>query len=87
VRVRSPQSAELERLLVADGIDIEHVDGSLRLHGITTDRVGDLAAANHLTVHELVEEQASLEAAFMEMTRDSVDYHAGAPTTAEEATR
>jgi ABC-2 type transport system ATP-binding protein len=87
VRVRSPQSDELERLLVADGIDIEHVDGSLRLHGITTDRVGDLAAANHLTVHELVEEQASLEAAFMEMTRDSVDYHAGAPTTAEEATR
>jgi ABC-2 type transport system ATP-binding protein len=87
VRVRSPQSAELERLLAGDGIEIEHVDGSLRLHGITTDRVGDLAAANHLTVHELVEEQASLEAAFMEMTRDSVDYHAGAPTTAEEATR
>jgi len=85
VRVRSPQSDELERLLKAEGIVAERVDGSLRLHGITTDRVGDLAAANQLTVHELVEEKASLEAAFMEMTRDSVDFHAGAPAPEEAA--
>jgi ABC-2 type transport system ATP-binding protein len=85
VRVRSPQSDELERLLKADGIIVERVEGSLRLHGITTDRVGDLAAANLLTVHELVEEQASLEAAFMEMTRDSVDFHSGAPAPEEAA--
>jgi ABC-2 type transport system ATP-binding protein len=85
VRVRSPQSDELERLLKAEGIVAERVDGSLRLHGITTDRVGDLAAANQLTVHELVEERASLEAAFMEMTRDSVDFHAGAPAPEEAA--
>jgi len=83
--VRSPQSDELERLLKAEGIVAERVDGSLRLHGITTDRVGDLAAANQLTVHELVEEKASLEAAFMEMTRDSVDFHAGAPAPEEAA--
>jgi ABC-2 type transport system ATP-binding protein len=85
VRVRSPQADELEQLLKADGIIVERVDGSLRLHGITTDRVGDLAAANHVTVHELVEEKASLEAAFMEMTRDSVDFHAGAPAPEEAA--
>jgi ABC-2 type transport system ATP-binding protein len=85
VRVRSPQADELEQLLKADGIIVERVDGSLRLHGITTDRVGDLAAANHFTVHELVEEKASLEAAFMEMTRDSVDFHAGAPAPEEAA--
>jgi ABC-2 type transport system ATP-binding protein len=86
VRVRSPQADELERLLKADGVIVERIDGSLRLHGITTDRVGDVAAANHFTVHELVEERASLEAAFMEMTRDSVDFHAGAPAP-EETTR
>jgi ABC-2 type transport system ATP-binding protein len=85
VRVRSPQTDELERLLRADGIIVERVDSSLRLHGITTDRVGDLAAANQLTVHELVEEQASLEAAFMEMTRDSVDFHAGVAAPGDEA--
>jgi len=86
VRVRSPQSDELERLLKAQGVETEHVDGSLRLHGITTDRVGDLAAANQLTLHELTEEKASLEAAFMEMTRDSVDFHAEV-STPEEAAR
>jgi ABC-2 type transport system ATP-binding protein len=87
VRVRSPQTEELERLLKADGIDAERVDGSLRLHGVTTDRVGDLAAANHLTIHELVEEMASLEAAFMEMTADSVDFHAGVAPAPEGAAR
>ena len=85
VRVRSPQTDELERLLRADGIIVERVDSSLRLHGITTDSVGDLAAAHQLTVHELVEERASLEAAFMEMTRDSVDFHAGAAAPEEAA--
>ena len=77
VRVRSPQADELERLLTAEGVTIERVDGSLRLDGITTDRVGDLAAASQLTLHELFEEQASLEEAFMEMTRDRVEFHAG----------
>jgi ABC-2 type transport system ATP-binding protein len=85
VRVRSPQAGDLERLLRAEGVTAEQVDGSLRLHGVTTERVGDLAAANHLTIHELVEERASLEAAFMEMTRDSVDYHAEVPAAAEGA--
>jgi ABC-2 type transport system ATP-binding protein len=85
VRVRSPQAGDLERLLRAEGVTAEQVDGSLRLHGVTTEQVGDLAAANQLTIHELVEERGSLEAAFMEMTRDSVDYHAEVPAAAEGA--
>jgi ABC-2 type transport system ATP-binding protein len=76
VRVRSPQASQLEELLRGDGVSVEKVDGALVLHGVTTEHVGDVAAANHLTIHELFEERASLEAAFMEMTRDSVDYHA-----------
>ncbi|MGZ4594961.1 MAG: ATP-binding cassette domain-containing protein [Actinomycetes bacterium] len=86
VRVRSPQATELERLLRQEGATSEPVDGALRLHGISTERVGDLAAAHHLTIHELVEERASLEAAFMEMTRDSVDYHAHTPAPTGEGT-
>jgi ABC-2 type transport system ATP-binding protein len=76
VSVRSPQVDDLERVLLAEGITSDRVDGSLRLHGVTTAHVGDLAAQHRLTVHELYEERGSLEAAFMEMTRDSVDYHA-----------
>jgi ABC-2 type transport system ATP-binding protein len=88
VRVRSPQAAQLERLLRADGVTAEQSDNVLLLHGVTTDHVGDVAAANQLTIHELFEERASLEAAFMEMTRDSVDYHAEVPSAATEgATR
>ncbi len=46
---------------------------------MTTDQVGDIAAAKGLTVHELFTQRSSLEEAFMEMTRDSVEYHAETP--------
>jgi ABC-2 type transport system ATP-binding protein len=84
VRVRSPQAAQLVELLRAQDVTAEPVDGSLRVRGVTTDHVGDLAAAHSLTIHELVEERASLEEAFMEMTRDSVEYHAEVPTAADK---
>jgi ABC-2 type transport system ATP-binding protein len=41
--------------------------------------VGDLAFDNGIRVHELSPIQASLEQAFMELTKDSVEYHAGVP--------
>jgi ABC-2 type transport system ATP-binding protein len=87
VRVRSPQAARLEELLRGQGVSADQVDGSLLLRGVTTEQVGDLAAAHQLTIHELVEERASLEAAFMEMTRDSVDYHAELPAAATQGAR
>jgi ABC-2 type transport system ATP-binding protein len=40
--------------------------------------VGELAAANGVRLHELVARRASLETAFMELTRDSVEYRAEA---------
>ena len=43
---------------------------------MTTDQLGDLAAAHHITVHELFAHRSSLEEAFMEMTKDSVEYQA-----------
>ncbi len=39
--------------------------------------LGDLAAQHGITLHELSQQQASLEEAFMQMTADSVEYHAG----------
>ena len=41
---------------------------------MATDAIGDLAAANGITIHELSLQQASLEEAFMELTHDSVEY-------------
>jgi ABC-2 type transport system ATP-binding protein len=76
VRVRSPQADRLADLLRGRNLATSTVDGYLQVEGVTPAEVGDLAAANGLTVHELFTQRASLEAAFMEMTGDSVEYHA-----------
>jgi ABC-2 type transport system ATP-binding protein len=85
IRVRSPQEDALARLLDEQGFASERVDGLLELKGVTCAQIGDLAAANGLTIHELYEERASLETAFMEMTGDSVEYQGGTAATEETA--
>jgi ABC-2 type transport system ATP-binding protein len=79
VRVRSPQADELAKVLDGHGMNVRPVDGYLEVDSSSTDAIGDLAGAHGLTVHELYATSSSLEDAFMEMTRDSVEYHAGAP--------
>jgi len=76
VRVRTPQVEAMRDALARAEVKVTDVDGFLQIEGMTTDQVGDLAAANHLTVHELFAQRSSLEEAFMEMTRDSVEYQA-----------
>jgi ABC-2 type transport system ATP-binding protein len=77
VRVRSPQARELADVLVASGAEVRDTDdGALAVHGLDPDAVGDLAARHGLVLHELVLHEPSLESAYMERTRDAVDYHA-----------
>jgi ABC-2 type transport system ATP-binding protein len=76
VRVRSPQVDRLEQLLRGRGVRTSSVDGYLQVDGVTPAEVGELAAANAVVLHELFTQRASLEAAFLEMTGDSVEYHA-----------
>ncbi len=77
VSVRSPQATELAGALRSAGIGVTEVaDGSLSVTGWSTDHVGELAARNAITLHELTSKQASLEEAFMEATRSSVEYRA-----------
>ena len=78
VRVRSPQQEKLSRLLSDRGAAMTSVDGYLELTGLSTAEVGDVAAANSVTIHELFQKRSSLEDAFMELTGDSVEYHAEA---------
>jgi ABC-2 type transport system ATP-binding protein len=75
VHVRSPQADRLAALLAAGGaIPISETPGELTVASPSTDRVGDLAAAHGITIHELSLHRASLEEAFMELTHDSVEY-------------
>jgi ABC-2 type transport system ATP-binding protein len=52
-------------------------DGSLTVHGLTAAQIGDIAFEHGVRLHELTVVRASLEAAFMELTADSVEYRAG----------
>jgi ABC-2 type transport system ATP-binding protein len=76
VRVVTPDGERLTGLLRARGFEVAQVDGALRVTGATSAEIGDLAAPEGLRLHELGQERASLEEAFMDMTRDSVEYTA-----------
>jgi len=79
VRVRSPQATKLRELVLGPEITVTSDEPSvLEIAGTTPEKVGDLAASNGITLHELTLVQASLEEAFMEMTRDDVEFKAAA---------
>jgi ABC-2 type transport system ATP-binding protein len=80
VRVRTPSPDQLARTLAAKGGEVTaDGDGALLVRGLTTDAIGDIAFEQAIRVHELSTLRASLEEAFMELTADSVEYHAGVP--------
>jgi ABC-2 type transport system ATP-binding protein len=78
VKVRSPQLESLTRAIEDKGGSVTPtpLDNSLTVHGMTTDIIGELAAANGIVLHELARVEASLEEAFMELTEDSVEFRA-----------
>ncbi|MEU3088510.1 ABC transporter ATP-binding protein [Streptomyces massasporeus] len=77
VRVRSPQRERLLDVLHQAGIvAVESGDGVLEVDGGKAEHIGELAAQHRITLHELSPQQASLEEAFMQLTAESVEYHA-----------
>ena len=78
VHVRSPQASELRARLDGPGVTVTLPDeqGLLEVTGLSAAQIGDIASASGLTVHELTPQQASLEEAFMTLTRDDVEYKA-----------
>jgi ABC-2 type transport system ATP-binding protein len=83
VRIRTPQRERLLDALHTAGITaVETGNGSLEVDGGKAERIGELAARHGVVLHELSPQQASLEEAFMQLTAESVEYHAhaqGAP--------
>ena len=84
VRVRSPQATRLAELLAGPDVTITSVDGDglLDVQGLRAEQIGDLAAGNGIAIHELTPQQASLEDAFMDLTRDDVEFKAVEPEVA-----
>jgi ABC-2 type transport system ATP-binding protein len=75
VRVVTPTTSTFLAALDDAGA-VAHVDddGSIVATGLSSEQIGELAAARTLTVHELSPLRGSLEDAFMELTHDSVEY-------------
>lgn len=78
VRVKAPQSTDVEALLVGCGLDVNRTDEELRVQGLDAPAIGELIGSNGLLLHELTLVRSSLEDAFMTLTADSVEYHAKA---------
>ncbi|HWF15064.1 MAG TPA: ABC transporter ATP-binding protein [Acidimicrobiales bacterium] len=76
VRVRSPQIERLEELVRAQAAIVRREPGgALAISGLSAPQIGDLAGTNGIFLHELATQSASLEEAFMELTRESVEFH------------
>lgn len=69
IRVRSPQAAELRAALEEAGIKVASSEGDLlAVADATTAKVGEIAAAKGIVLHELVAESTSLEQVFLDLT-------------------
>lgn len=81
--VGTRQTAVLTEVLTAAGAEVKPEGPAdaekLTVTGLLADRIGALAFENRIQLSELTTRTASLEAAFMELTTNSVEYQAGQP--------
>jgi ABC-2 type transport system ATP-binding protein len=83
VRVVTPVVESFVAAVRRAGGEVDIVpDDSVAVRGMTSAAVGELIARERLIVHELTPMRASLEDAFMELTRDAVEYRSGGSTDA-----
>lgn len=75
VRIRTPRAVELARLVAGDGVVVTHVaEGVMDVEGSPAEKIGDLALANGIALHELTPTSGTLEDAYLGLTGDDVEY-------------
>ncbi|MEA2340271.1 MAG: type transport system ATP-binding protein [Solirubrobacteraceae bacterium] len=80
VRVRTPDAAALRDALAAEGVSVQSSERDvLDVHGVASERIGEVAARDGLVLHELTPQRASLEDAYLSLTGDAVEYHTPDP--------
>ena len=83
VLVRTAQAERLAALLAGDGHTSSQLSpDTLLVTGADSAAVGLVAAGASIPLIELTPQQATLEEAFMEITRDAVEFHAATPAPA-----
>ncbi|MEU3244782.1 MULTISPECIES: ATP-binding cassette domain-containing protein [unclassified Streptomyces] len=83
VKVATADPARLREVLAGPGVDITGSAGSEELHvtGVTARQIGLTAAEHGIALFELSARSVSLEEAFMDLTRDAVEYHGSTGAT------
>ncbi|MGW5235868.1 ABC transporter ATP-binding protein [Streptomyces nodosus] len=80
VRVRCDEADRMRGLLTGPDVVVTAQEpGVLQVTGLSSERIGRIAALHGVALAELTPQQASLEEAFMELTRDSLEYQAPEP--------
>jgi ABC-2 type transport system ATP-binding protein len=80
VHVRTPQLTEvMAALAAAGGVVTSSGSDDLVVSGLEPDRIAQIVAEAGLRLDELYRERASLEDAFIDLTRDAVEYAAELP--------
>jgi ABC-2 type transport system ATP-binding protein len=94
VVVRTPEPGRLAALLAGAGgqvgpagagsSEVRRLEAGrpFRVHGLDSTVIGGIAARHGIAVHELTPQPASLESAFLDLTRDHVDHQAAQPDPA-----
>jgi ABC-2 type transport system ATP-binding protein len=77
VLVRTEEAGRLRDLLLADGVSVSAGDlTELEVTGLSSAAIGRIAMQAGIALVELTPKRASLEEAFMQITRDSVEFDA-----------
>ena len=83
VLVRTAQAERLSALLIDHGCRVDRsAPDTLVVTGADSEQIGIVAAREAIPLVELTPQQATLEEAFMEITRDAVEFHGATDATA-----
>ena len=76
IRVRTDQPEQLVQALAGPDVQVEVQDNELlEVKGLGPREIARAALGNQIMIYELTPLQASLEEAYMELTKDEVEYH------------
>jgi ABC-2 type transport system ATP-binding protein len=77
VTVRTPDLSAVMTVLARAGGTVSSDDqGAVTVNGLAPERVADLVAEHRLRLHELAPHRATLEEAYLQLTRDAVEFTA-----------
>jgi len=83
VHVRTPDAERFAPLLTAAGATVTQSEPDLlEVTGLAAPQIGELAARERVVLHELSPVGGSLEDAYLALTQDEVEYHAGGTAAA-----